>query len=327
MLLRSFRKTVLAVGTMLFICSASILNAQSPDRPLQDEQVRLMTIPISIFTEKEVKKGEIEEFVQAGRLSVEEDKDEQEILSIRSVSNQPMAIAILLQDDLTSNINLQLDGIKKFIRRLPENSRVMVAYLRGGSLQVRQSFTRDLDAAAKSIRVIPGTAAVAPRSPFESARNAFKRFDGLPNGRRAVLFVSDGLDVSQGLQSSTPGLNNELDRAIRSAQRRGVAVYSFYSPATYTRNGSSRLILNGQSSLQKFSDETGGRAFFSGTGAPVSFRPFFQNLDRTLNRQFALTYLSTHMDSGFYKVKVESSNPEIRIDHPRGYYYRKIKKR
>ncbi|MDH3528513.1 MAG: hypothetical protein OEQ28_03020, partial [Acidobacteriota bacterium] len=109
--------------------------------PLPDEDVRLMTIPISIFTEQELKKGELEEVVQAGRLSVEEAKDDQEVLSIRSVSNQPLALAVLIQDDLSSDVNLNLDDIRRFIRQLPEDSRVMVAYLRGGSLQVRQSFT------------------------------------------------------------------------------------------------------------------------------------------------------------------------------------------
>ena len=295
--------------------------------PLPDEDVRLMTIPISIFTEQELKKGELEEVVQAGRLSVEEAKDDQEVLSIRSVSNQPLALAVLIQDDLSSDVNLNLDDIRRFIRQLPEDSRVMVAYLRGGSLQVRQSFTRDLEKAAKAVRIISGSPTSAPRSPFESVKSALRRFDGLPNGRRAVLMISDGLDVSGGISSSSPGLNPELDRAVLEAQKRGVAVYAIYSPATYTRGGNSRLILNGQSSLKKFADETGGRAFFSGFGAPISFKPFFLTLDRSLNRQFALTYLSTHMKNGYYKVVVESSNPAVRIDHPRGYYYRKAKSR
>ena len=194
-------------------------------------------------------------------------------------------------------------------------------------MQVRQSFTRDLEKAASAVRVILGSPSAAPRSPFESVTTALKRFDGLPNGRRAVLLLSDGLDVSNGLSSSIPGQNSELDRAVLSAQRRGIAVYAIYSAATYTRMGSSRLILNCQSSLQKLAKETGGRAFFSGTGTPVSFKPFFRTLDLTLNRQFALTYLSTHMKSGYYKVNVESSNPAVKIDHPRGYYYKRIKTR
>jgi hypothetical protein len=41
-----------------------------------------------------------------------------------------------------------------------------------------------------------------------------------------------------------------------------------------------------------------------------------------LNRQFALTYLSTHMTKGYHKVEVMSTNPAIKIEHPKGYYAR-----
>jgi hypothetical protein len=80
--------------------------------------------------------------------------------------------------------------------------------------------------------------------------------------------------------------------------------------------------LAGQGGLQKLADETGGRAFFQGSLAPISLDPFFRDLSLLLNRQFALTYLSTHMNKGYHKVEVHSTNPEVKIEHPKGYYYR-----
>jgi hypothetical protein len=80
--------------------------------------------------------------------------------------------------------------------------------------------------------------------------------------------------------------------------------------------------LNGQGSLNRLSEETGGRAFFQGTIAPISFEPFFEDLTRALNRQFALTYLSTHLNKGYHRIQVISTNPDVKIEHPRGYYYR-----
>ncbi len=198
----------------------------------------------------------------------------------------------------------------------------MVGYLRSGTIQIRQKFTDDLEKAAKSLRIIAGSSSVAPSSPFQQVEEALKRFDALPTGRRAILLVSDGLDVSRGVESSTPTQSLDLDRAILRAQRKSVAVYSFYSPASLTGRGNSLLVLNGQGSLERLSDETGGRAFFQGTIAPISFEPFFEDLNRSLNRQFALTYLSTHLKKGYYKIQVTSPNPEVKIEHPRGYYYR-----
>jgi len=164
--------------------------------------------------------------------------------------------------------------------------------------------------------------AVAGRNPYDGVVDALNRFDALPAGRRAILLVSDGLDVSQGLRNISPGQSIDLDRAILRAQRKSVAVYCFYSPASHTQDGDSQLIMTGQGSLQKLSDETGGRAFFQGSIAPISFEPFFKDLGLLLNRQFLLSYLSTHMKKGYHRVEVSSTNPLVKIEHPKGYYYR-----
>jgi len=295
--------------------------AQTPGTA-ERQKVRTVSIPISILTKDELRQGQAEEFIQADRLIVKEDRDDQTILSIRSVVDAPLAIAVLIQEDLSSSFNLQISDLKKFIRGLPRGSRVLVAYLRGGNLQIRQRFTDDLDKAAESLRIVSSSASMAPRNPFDSVVDALNRFDALPAGRRAILLISDGLDVSSGVADSTPGQSLDLERAISRAQRRSVAVFSFYNPASLTEGGASRLTLNGQGSLAKLSDETGGRAFFQGSVAPISFDRFFRDLSLLLNRQFLLSYLSTHMNRGYHRVEVLSTNPSVKIEHPRGYYYR-----
>ncbi|HEV7699298.1 MAG TPA: hypothetical protein VGO43_03630 [Pyrinomonadaceae bacterium] len=291
-----------------------------PEQPRQ--KVRTVTIPISIFTKKELKERQAEEFVQADRLIVREDKDEQQILSIRSVSDSPLSIAIVIQEDLSAGFNNQLGDIRDFIRGLPKGTRVMTAYLRGGSPLITQRFTDDLSAAAKSLRIASGFSLSGSRSPYEGLTDILPRFDGVPTGRRAVLMFSDGLDTSGGLTLASVTQSLELDQAILKAQRRSVAVYSFYGTTSLTENGNSTLAFAAQGALQKLSDETGGRAFFQGSIAPISYLPFFRDLVTTLNRQFALSYISTHMKKGYHKISVTSTNPEIKIEHPSGYYYR-----
>jgi VWFA-related protein len=307
----------------LTLISACFCFAQNNRVNTQQEQtVRTVSIPISIFTKQELKERRAEEFVLADTITVREDGDEQVILSIRSVSETPLSLAVLIQDDLSSSFNLQLQDIAKFIRTLPQGSRVMVAYMRGGSLQIRQKFTEDLEKAAKSLRIVVGSNSAAPRSPYDSVSDALKRFDALPNGRRAILLVSDGLDTSNGSGNFLTLSSLDLDQAIIKAQRKGVAVYSFYNEASLTESGNRNLISNGQNLLNKLSDETGGRAFYQGSITPISFEPFFKDLRLTLNRQFVLTYLSTHLRKGYHKVKVTSTNPEIKIEHPKGYNYK-----
>jgi VWFA-related protein len=313
---RSILFAVIFIGTLVFTNGL----AQTPNERNR-QNVRTVTIPISIFTKGELKQNQSEEFVQVDRLIVKEDRDEQTILSIRSVLNTPLSLAVLLQEDLSSEVNLQLADLREFIKRLPRGSRVMVAYIRGGSLRVKQRFTDNLERAASSIQIVAGPASA--NGPFEGVDAATKYFEALPTGRRAILLISDGVDASLGANPSDVLSPPALERAALQAQRRSVAVYSIYSPTGLTGGRNSRLAGFGQSALAKLSDETGGRAFYQGTSAPVSFVPFLRDIDLLLVRQFALTYLSTHMNQGYHRVEVTSTNPDVKIEHPKGYYYRR----
>ncbi|MGH9872459.1 MAG: hypothetical protein ACRD9S_08335 [Pyrinomonadaceae bacterium] len=287
----------------------TLRSSGSPARP--------MIIPLTIRVKGEVAQSELE--LQSVDLTVNEDGDSQTILSIRAMgTNSPINLMVLIQDDVVSSIGLETKSLAEFIRRLPRGSRVSVGYLRAGSLQVRQKFTSDLEKAAGSLRGPIGVASIAPYNPYVEVIDAAKRFDAQPAGRRAILLVSDGLDVSRGVESSSPSLSLDLQRAITEAQRRSVAIYSFYAPTALTDTNST-LISNAQSSLQRLSEETGGRAFFQGFGAPTSFDPFIKEVNAALDRQIALTYLSTHLKKGFHRVKITSSTPGVEIHYPAGY--------
>nr|MDQ3818471.1 hypothetical protein [Acidobacteriota bacterium] len=58
--------------------------------------------------------------------------------SEKSRVDAPVNLAILIQDDLVSRVGNELDVTRNFIRTLPKGSRVMVAYVTSGALQVRQ---------------------------------------------------------------------------------------------------------------------------------------------------------------------------------------------
>jgi VWFA-related protein len=263
----------------------------------------------------------MDEFLQVDRLIVKENNEEQTILSIRGRVDVPISLAILIQDDLTSDFNLQIRDIARFVQNLPHGSRVMVAYLSAGSLDVRQRFTEDLSRAAKSFRVVFGDAGVAPRSPYDGVSEALDKFDALPAGRRAIMLVSNGLDLSAGLSSSSPGQSITLQSAILKAQRKSVAIFPVYA-ATAGNSSASIGLMNGQGSLAALADETGGRAFISGSITPINFEPILKQLSLLIARQFLLSYLSGNMKKGYYKVNVTSTNPEVKIEHPKGYYYR-----
>jgi VWFA-related protein len=272
---------------------------------------RPVTVPVTIRVKEE---AEFE--LQNIDLTISEDGEPQTIISVRG-TNSPITLAVLIQEDLVSVSN-EIKSLADFIRNLPNGSRVMVGYLRTGSLQVKQRFTNDLQKAAKALRPPIGFASASPYNPYVEVIEALKRFESQPLGRRAILLVSDGLDISRGVDSSSPTQSVDLQRAVKESQRRGVAIYGFYAP-TAVAAANPGLAGNAQSSLLRLSNETGGLAFFQGLGAPVSFDPFIRELDISLQKQAALTFLSTHLDKGFHRIEVRSSTPGVRIAYPSGY--------
>ncbi|HEV2798865.1 MAG TPA: hypothetical protein VGW12_00105 [Pyrinomonadaceae bacterium] len=279
--------------------------------------VRPVTIPVTLRLRDE---NPSSEQLRTVNFVVTEDGERQEILSTRSAADRaPLALTLLVQDDLVSSVALEISGLANFIRRLPQGSLVQVGYLRAGSMQLRQRFTTDLERAARALRVPIGAASAGPSNPYAQIYESLKRYGGVPLGtRRAVLVISDGLDLSRGLDNSSPTQSTDLERAIGEAQRRSVAVYSIYAPSAGS-GGSTLLVGNAQGSLARLSQETGGKAFFQGSGAPVSFDPFLRQLSDRLSRQFALTYLSTHADKGYHRIKIEAPDADAEINHPSGY--------
>src|SRR5215213_482178 len=317
--LRSLQLFVLQLSlTLGFAVMSQSALAQAPGSPdgvsASGGPGKPVTIPLTIRV-----KEDTEFELQNIDLTISEDGEPQTIISLRGIgTSSPITLALLIQEDLVPSVGNEIKALAEFIRTLPKGSRVMIGYLRTGSLQVKQRFTNDLERAASALRPPSGFASAGPYNPYVEVIEALKKFESQPLGRRAILLVSDGLDISRGVDSSSPTQSVDLQRAINESQRRGVAIYGFYAP-TLVAAANPSLASNAQSSLLRLSNETGGLAFFQGTGAPVSFRPFIRELDVSLQKQAALTFLSTHLDKGFHKIEVKSSTPGVRIAFPSGY--------
>jgi len=205
--------------------------------------------------------------------------------SLQSI--EPLNLAVLIQDDLVPQVGSELGVTREFIRSLPKGSQVMVGYITSGSLQVRQSFTTDLDKAARSLRIPIGSTTVSPFNPYVEVIEALKKFKNEGTNANAILLISDGLDTSRGFDSTAAGYTLDISRAIDEANKRRVAVFSFYAPSVGLTSRSRLAASYGQSSLNRLANETGGRAFFQGTTGFVTFDSYFDRLRDQLSRQYA----------------------------------------
>lgn len=201
--------------------------------------------------------------------------------------SEPLNLAILVQDDLISQVGNELGVTREFIRSLPGGSRVMVGYISTGTLQIMQPFTSDLDKAASSLRVPRSSTSASAYNPYVEVIEALRSFNADWKGKNAVLLISDGLDTSRGFDVTSSGHTLDLERAIKHANDRSVAVYAFYAPSVGLTSRSRLAASYGQNSLNRLADDTGGKAFFQGTTGFVTFDAYFDRLRQTLNEQYA----------------------------------------
>ena len=200
---------------------------------------------------------------------------------------EPLNLAVLIQDDLISQVGNEIGVTKDFIRSLPQGSQVMVGYITSGTLQVRQPFTTDLEKAAKSLRIPIGSRSSSAFNPYVEVIEALRKFESRGTNANALLLISDGLDTSRGFDSTAAGHTLDIERAIDEANKRHVSIFSFYAPSVGLTSHNRLAASYGQSSLNRLSNETGGKAFFQGTTGFVTFDSYFSRLRETLNRQYA----------------------------------------
>lgn len=221
-------------------------------------------------------------------------------------------IAVLIDDSVSQKASVQLKDIGDFLRTLSPDAREAVVYANYGGAKFEQEFTTDHDKASKAIRIpnaLPGSA----NGVYDSFTELIKKWPSSQN-RKVVIFVSDGIDVSNGVDDSLPGQSMVLQRAIDAAERAGVVVYTIFASGSGRAVQNQFLVNNGQGSLARLASETGGDAFFSGFQTPISFKPFLEDIGKLMGQQYLLTFATTPAEKARYarlQVTVEAGDVEL----------------
>jgi hypothetical protein len=127
--------------------------------------------------------------------------------------------------------------------------------------------------------------------------------------RRSILFFSSGIDYFRGDFWNRPV---DLDSTISRAQKQNINIWTIYAPDAGHRARGFFLISRAQSYLSQLSDDTGAESFYLGTGEPVTFKPYFDELASHLSNQYLLTFKASGGAKGrFERVKVHTELPHV----------------
>ena len=224
-----------------------------------------------------------------------------------------LQLVILLDDASRGNVALQWNDLKSFLTALPPSTEVAIGYMRNGTPNLAQGFTSDHAAVARSLRLPVGSPGING-SPYFCLSDLVKHWPGgNANVRREVILVTDGVDRYQGGRFDPE--DPYVQSAMSDAQRAGVIVYSIYFRGA-GRFDQNRLVTDGgQNYLTQVSDATGGQVYLEGFGNPVSFAPFLSDIQRKLQNQYELTFVSSGKP-GLQPIRVKTSQPNTSLKAP-----------
>jgi hypothetical protein len=224
-----------------------------------------------------------------------------------------LQLVVLLDDSSRGNLGLQLNDIRSFVTGLPPTTQVAIGYMRNGAPNLVQNFSSDHAQVVKSLRLPQGIQSING-SPYFCLSDLAKHWPGGDaNVRREVIMVTDGVDRYSGGRFDPE--DPYVQAAVSDAQRAGIIVYSIYFRGAGRLDRNLMVTDGGQNYLTMVSDSTGGKVYLEGFGNPVSFAPFLSDIQRKLQNQYELSFVST-AKPGLQSIRVKTSQPNTSLEFP-----------
>jgi len=224
-------------------------------------------------------------------------------------------LAVMIDDSSNDTLSVQFSDLRHFLSSLPGTTRVAIVYGVHGDATFAQQFTDDHRVAEHALRLPLGRINEGS-SIYLSVADLAKHWPESGN-RRALLLISDGIDLFRGVADSVAPENPDLQAAIDEAQRAGITVYSIFADGTARLDRNLFLINNGQSCLSLLTFATGGQSYYQGDRTPVAFNPYLQQLATNLGHQYVLSFrLLPSGAAGFQPLRVTTEQPGVEITAP-----------
>jgi hypothetical protein len=231
--------------------------------------------------------------------------------------NDRLEVVLMLDGGARSSLSTQFGDIKNFVNSLPPDAKATLAYMEYGTARLVSPLTTDRNAVLKGLRIpagMPGENASA----YVCLSDLAKHWPSQDrSARRIVVMITDGVDY---YDPHYDPQDPYMEAAITDSVRSGLVVYSIYwqnqgrfDRTWYANNA-------GQNLLMQVTQATGGNSYWQGMGNPVSFQPFFKDLDRRLQNQYEIAFTAPVSKPGVESMKVKSSTNGAKVDAPQQVY-------
>ncbi|HEY3625891.1 MAG TPA: hypothetical protein VGL00_06395 [Terracidiphilus sp.] len=233
--------------------------------------------------------------------------------------NDRLELVVLIDSSARSSIGTQLNEIGNFVKTLPAQAKVSIAWMANGTAQLATPLTTDHQAALKGIHLpsgVPGQSA----SPYFCLSNLAQHWpSGDRSARRVVVMITDGIDYYNPRYDPN---DPYMQAAVTDSVKSGLVVYSIYWQNQGRFDRSAYGTDAGQNLLNQVTQTTGGYSYWQGYGNPVSFAPYFKDLDRRLENQYEVAFTAPlkGKSGDVANLKVKVNNVPAKVDAPQQVY-------
>lgn len=223
--------------------------------------------------------------------------------------HDPIDLFVLVDHCSSCEPGSKFEELQKFLLSQAPTTRIGVAYIKDGQLQIAVNPTLDRDRVIKGLSAPEGA---KPANPFVALADLIRQW-APESPRRAVLMISNGIDPDSGAGAR----NAAAEAAIEQAERAGVVIFAMYHPSADYANADWSKLYEGQVQLAHVASESGGEAYFLGFGPMPSLAPFLADLGDHLANQYRLRFLAKPGAAGtFEDITVRSTSRDVEIMAP-----------
>lgn len=199
-------------------------------------------------------------------------------------------MVVLIDDGARSSLGLQMNDIARFVQNQRPDTKVAVAYMMNGRAVFGGPLTTDHNAVLRSLHLpVSGEAGISA-SPYFCLSDLAKNWPSKDaHARREVVMVTDGVDYyDMRYDPQDPYVQSAIDDSVRAR----LIVYAIYWTSSDRFDRTNYGAGTGQNLLAQVTEGTGGASYWEGTGNPVSFSPYFADINRRLDNQYELDFMT-----------------------------------
>ncbi len=321
--MRSIKKVVTRGTIALVVCTLALLVAVAVPAPPQEPSsqgpvIKSQVSLVNLFATVRDKNKRIMGDLKKEDFRISEDNQEQKVAFFSKEVSMPITLALLL-DTSGSEQNMLgaiQDGAMSFLSRVLRKGDEALVMSFDLDVDLLSDFTDDraqLDRAIRRARINAGGPMVTPGTIPTRGAIGTDFYDAVylacgdklstEAGRKAIVVLTDAVDN---------GSKVRVEEAIEAAQRTDTVVHVLlvYDP----REG------NNAGVAKKMADETGGRMI--PVNSEKHLNEAFDQISQELRSQYTLGYYPSNSarDGKFRKLKVETTDHELKVLTRKGYY-------